>query len=197
MFTLSIEGKAALLVAVRGYEFEERRKFDGGADLVLVDDNSRDKILLRLITKPKSKSGTVSVDAVNDMTEILESEDYDKGILISNRFTKAARDEMERKSIQMLSDRYIPSFEPQTLYLGIQDYVDKLCKSKCGRIPSKKSDCKGFSKGQYSCEVRLINDNALFHFSRGWAKLLQRDFLRLLKAHDYMNRESRHNKLDI
>ncbi len=197
MFTLSIEDKAALLVAVRGYEFEQRRKFEGGADLVLLDDNSGDKILFRLITEPKSKSGAVSIDAVNDMTEILESEDYDKGVLISKRFTKAARDEMERKSIQMFSDRYIPSFEPQTLYLRIQDYIDKLCKFKCGRIPSKKSDCKGFSKERYSCEVRLVNDNALFHFSRGWTKLLQKDFLRLLKVHDYMKKESRHNKSDI
>jgi hypothetical protein len=184
VFTLSIEDKAALLVAVRGYEFKERRKFDGGADLVLLDGDSGDKILLRLITEPKSKSGTVNIDAVNNMTEILESEDYDKGVLISRRFTKAARGEMGRKSIQMLSDRYMPSFEPKKLYFEIQDYIDKLCEFKCGRIPSKKSDCKGLSKGRYSCEVRLINDNALFHFSRGWTKLLQKDFLQLLKLRE-------------
>lgn len=196
MFTLSVEDKAALLVAVRGYEFDERREFDGGVDLVLSDDNAGDKILLRLITEPKSKSGTVSVDVVNNMTEILESEDYDKGVLISKRFTKAAREEMERKSIQMLSDRYTPSFEPQKLYLRIQDYIDKLCKFKCGRIPSKKSDCKGLSKGRHSCEVRLINDNALFHFSHGWIKLLHKDFLRLLKVHDSTDKENRDNRRD-
>lgn len=40
---------------------------------------------------------------------------------------------------------------------------------------------KGSRKGHYSCRVRLISDNADFHFEHLWVKLLQNDLLSLLK----------------
>jgi hypothetical protein len=165
---MGIELKAELIMAIRDYECEERQRWDKGIDVTALDAKSDDKILLRLITKPKSKSGIVGVNAVRKMGETMKRENYDKGVLISKRFSAAAKEEMMRENIQMVSKKFMPSFKPQKLYLRIQSYIDDLCKAKCGQIPEKESDCKGYSKGSYSCKVRLISEDASFHFERGW-----------------------------
>jgi len=40
----------------------------------------------------------------------------------------------------------------------------------------------GSARTHYSCNVRLISDNATFHFKRGWISLLQDDLLSLLEV---------------
>lgn len=40
----------------------------------------------------------------------------------------------------------------------------------------------GVVKDHYSCDVRILSDNADFHFERGWIRLLQNDLMSLLKA---------------
>lgn len=178
---MSIESKAELIMAIQDYECEERQRWDRGVDYIAADAKSDDKILLRLITEPKSKSGFIGVDAVRKMSEILKHENYDRGVLIGKKFSEAAREEMRRDDIQMISERLPPSFTPQKLYLRIQDYIDDLCEVKCGKVPKKQSDCKGYSEGTYSCKIRLISDDASFHFERGWTNLLQNDLKRLLR----------------
>lgn len=186
---MSIESKAELIMAIRDYECEQRQRWDEGIDFTASDAKSDDRILLRVITEPRSKSGVVGVDAVRKMTETMKLEEYDKGVLISKRFSEAAKEEMRRKSIQRVSERVMPRFKPQRLYLKIQDYTDDLCKARCGHVPEKESDCKGYSKGCYSCKIRLISDNASFHFERGWASFLQNDLTQLLAVHKSMNNQ--------
>jgi len=142
--------------------------------------------LLRLITEPKSKSGVICVDDVKKMAETMKHEHYNKGVLISKRFSEAAKEELRRKSIQMISEKFMP-YEPQKLYLKIQEFIGDLCKAKCGQAPEKESDCKGYSKGNYLCDIRLISDDASFHFDHGWTRFLQNDLKRLLKVHNSMN----------
>ena len=178
---MSIESKAELVMAIQDYECEKRQRWDRGVDFTASDSKSDDKILLRLITEPKSKSGFIGIDAVRKLSEILEHEDYDRGVLIGKRFSEAAKEEMRRNDIQMISERLTPPFKPQRLYLRIQDYINDLCKVKCGKIPEKQSDCEGYSEGTYSCKVRLISDDASFHLERGWTNLLQNDLRRLLR----------------
>lgn len=172
--------KAELIMAVRGYENEERQKWDKGIDVVATQPTSNHEILLRVVTEPKSRSGTVGVDIVKETIETMNSEGYDKGVLIGKRFSKAAKEEMRREGIQMFSEKLTPRFGLQTLYPAMQNYIDDLCKTKCGHIPERESDCEGFSEDHYSCEIRLISDNASFHFQRGWTNLLQRDFGQLI-----------------
>jgi hypothetical protein len=184
---MSLELEAELVMAVRDYKCEERKRWDEGIDFTALDARSDDKVLLRVIIEPKTKSDVVGVDDVRKMCEIMKHEHYDKGVLISKRFTESARKEMSQKNIQMVSVNHTPRFKPQKLYLKIQNYIDYLCKAKCGRVPEKESDCEGYSEGHYSCKIRLISDNASFHFERGWTSFLKRDLMRLLAISNSLN----------
>ena len=172
--------KAKLVMVIRGYESKGRKRRDKGIDLTASRAESDEKILLRVITKPRTKSGVVGVDAVREMSEALEREGYDKGVLVGRRFSSGAKEKMSREGIEMVSEKVMPSFKPQRLYVTINKLIENLCEAKCGRVPEKESDCKGYSKGQYSCEIRVISDDASFHFEHGWSSLLQNDLKRLL-----------------
>lgn len=178
---MSMKLKAELVMAVRGYECKGEQRWDEGTDFTASDIDLGEKILLRVITESKSKSDAVSVDTIKQMVETMKEERYDKGILISDRFTESAKREMNQNNIQMISENYMPPFKPQKLYLAIQDCIDDLCKAKCGMVPEKEANCKGKNPdGAYSCDVKLISDNAVFHFKRRWIKFLRKDLMRLL-----------------
>ncbi len=172
--------RAELVMAVREYDDKKRRKWDRGIDIIVSPVKSDDKLLMRVIKKSRTKSGVVGVNTVREMSEFLERNDYDGGFLIGKRFSSAARREMNREGIGLISEKLMPSFKPQKLYFSVNKIVESLCKAKCGRVPMEESDCKGYSKGSYSCEVRLISDDASFHFEHGWTSLLQNDLKRLL-----------------
>jgi hypothetical protein len=170
---INIQDEAELFMAMRNYNCEEREKWDEGIDITALDVTSKEKILLRIV-ESKSKSGFVGIDAVRKMVEAMDREDYDKGFLFGKRFTDAAKQELMQNDIQRISEGYMPRFKPERLYLRINQYVNDLCKEKCGKIPEKESDCKG------DCRVRVISDNASFHFEQGWINLMKKDFKRLL-----------------
>jgi len=183
--SMSLELAAELVMMIEDYECEKRQKWAEGIDFTASDVKSDDKILLRLITEPKSKSGVICVGDVREMVGRMERSDYDKGVLISKEFTQAATEELRKKGIRVISEKSMP-YKPQELYPKLQGYIDALCKAKCGQVPKRKSDCRGYSEGDYSCRIRLISDNASFHFDRGWTKLLQNDLKKLLALHDTM-----------
>lgn len=173
--------KAEMIIATRDYEKEEREEWDQGVDFVASPAKSDDRVLIRVITEPKTKSGTVGVDTIRETIETLEKEEYDKSVVISRKFSKAARREMREEGIKIVSKKIPPSFKPVELYSSIRECVDDLCKAKCGQVPKKKTDCKGLTSGHYTCKIRLVSDNASFHFSHGWNRLLQKDFEKLIR----------------
>ena len=172
--------KAKLISVVRGYEKKRTRSKDKRIDLTVSPANNDEKILIRSITKPKSKSGYIGVDTVREMIEFLEKNNYDKGILIGQKFTNAAKNEMKSNNIEVISEAISPTFKIKKLYSTITSYVEKLCKKKCGKVPTKVSDCKGIVDGSYKCKIRLISDNADFHFEKNWVDFLEHDLVRLL-----------------
>jgi hypothetical protein len=178
--------KAKLISAVREYQMEKTRRKEKRIDFTVSPPKSDDRILMRIITEPKAKSGYVSVDTVREMSQTLGKRHYDRGILISKRFTEAARREMKDEDIEVISEG-IPLFKPEQLYLVINNFISELCKAKCGHIPKKESDCRGYSDGNYSCNIRLISDDASFHFEHGWTSLLERDFAKLLTLEENLN----------
>lgn len=160
-------------MAMRNYSCEDREKSDDGIDIIALDTVSNEKVLLRIV-ESKSKSGFVGVDTVRKMLEAMKKEDFDKGVLFGKRFTDAAKQELVQNDIQRISEGYMPTFKPERLYLRINQYVNDLCKVKCGKIPEKESECKG------DCRVRVISDNASFHFEQGWINLMKKDLKQLL-----------------
>jgi hypothetical protein len=172
--------KANLISAMRDYKRKRTSRKERRIDLTVSPSEDDRKILIRTITEPKSKSGHISVDTVREMIDFLEKNSYDKGILIGKKFTNAAKREMKNANIEVVSDAISPSFKVDRLYSTIVDYVEKLCKAKCGKIPKKDSDCKGFVDGHYSCDIRLISDNADFHYEKTWINFLERDLIKLL-----------------
>jgi len=164
-------------MAMRNYSCEEREKWDQGIDIIALDTASKEKVLLRII-ETKSKSGFVGVDTVRKMLEAIERENYSKVFLFGKRFTDAAKQELIHNNIQRISEAYMPKFKPERLYLRINQYVNDLCRAKCGKIPEKESDCKG------NCRIRIISDNASFHFEQGWINLMKKDLKQLLSLND-------------
>ena len=174
---MGIQDEVEIVMAVRNYSCEESEKWDEGIDITALDEASNEKVLLRIV-ESKSKSGFVGVDAVREMLKAMEREDYDKGVLLGKKFTVAAKRELMENDIQRISESHTPRFKPEKLYLRINNYVNDLCKAKCGKIPKKESDCKG------DCRIRIISDNASFHFEQGWIKLMKNDLKQLLAIHD-------------
>ena len=172
--------KAKLISAMRDYKRKRTRSEERRIDFTVSPSDEDQKILIRAITQPKSKSGYIGVDAVREMVDFLEKNNYDKGILIGNKFTNAAKRAMRNAAIEMVSDSISPNFKVNRLYSTIVNYVEKLCKAKCGKIPKKDSDCKGFVDGHYSCDIRLTSDNADFHYEKAWVNFLERDLVKLL-----------------
>jgi len=174
---ISIKDEAELFMAMRNYSCEDREKWDEGIDITALDTASNEKVLLRIV-ESKSKSGFVGIDSVRKMLEAMEKEDYTKGVLFGKRFTDAAKQELTQNHIQRISEGYMPTFKPERLYLRINQYVNDLCKMKCGKIPEKETDCKG------DCRIRVISDNASFHFEQGWINLMKKDLKQLLALND-------------
>jgi len=172
--------KAKLISAMRDYNRKRTTSKERSVDFTVSPSENDEKILIRAITEPKSKSGYISVDTVREMIDFLETKDYDKGILIGKKFTNAAKREMKNANIEVVSDNFSPNFKLERLYSTIGNYVEKLCMAKCGKIPLKDSDCKGFVDGNYSCDIRLISDNADFHHEKSWVDFLERDLVKLL-----------------
>ncbi|MDH5448445.1 MAG: restriction endonuclease [Candidatus Bathyarchaeota archaeon] len=179
--------KAEVISAVRDYENKRVRRRERQVDFTVSPSGSDDKILIRVITGSKSRSEYVGVDTVREMSQVLKKRKYDKGILVGKQFTKAAESEMEHENIEAVSEKITPYFKLERLYLVVNDCVDNLCRAKCGLVPVEESDCKGCVNGHYACDVRLISDNASFHFERGWTVFLEKDLTRLLAIEKTLN----------
>jgi hypothetical protein len=115
--------------------------------------------------------------------------------------------------------RFMSTLNPSELYTSILTCVDELCQSRCGHVPQAEAECTGYSGNpmpcpicggegrtngsrcprcggtglqatQYTCDIRLLSDNADFHAAHGWNRLLQHDLLALLAILRASNHEA-------
>jgi hypothetical protein len=175
---MSIEEKAEFLIAVRNYKHVKRKKWSDGVDFLASDLIADEKVLVRLL-EPRNKIRYVGADDVTSMVRVMRREGCPKGLLVGKRFTSAATQEMEKCNIQQVSDEYMPPIKPENVSVKINDCINNLCKTRCGSVPLKMSDCKVPLKGEL-CRVKSISDDALFHRERGWTDLLKNDLRQLL-----------------
>ncbi|NIO36192.1 hypothetical protein GTO27_00650 [Candidatus Bathyarchaeota archaeon] len=186
---MNMELKAELIMAVSDYECEERQEWNRGVDFRAIDSKSDVKTLFRVITEPKTRSGVVGIDGVRRMAKKTEQEEYAKGFLISNRFSKAAKKEIGRKRIKIVSEGIMPEFSLQKTHLKMRDRIGNLYGITCGHVPEKESDCEGLLDDHYTCRIRLISDNAAFHLELGWISFLQNGFAGLLAMNSQMSKQ--------
>ena len=175
---MNIEEKVDFWIAVKKYKREKRENWSNGTDFVVSDAVSDEKVLLRLV-KPQSSSESVGTEDVKNMLGIMKHKKCSKGVLIGKRFTDAATQGMSVHNIQQVSDDYMPPIKTEEILLAIKEFVDNLCRTKCGAVPMKESDCKSRLE-ESICKVRAISDNALFHFESGWSNLLRNDLRQLV-----------------
>jgi hypothetical protein len=174
---MKIEDRAEFIIAVRDYKCEKREKWSDGVDYIACDKSTGQNILLRSIEQQKSIF--VSVDDVRNMMKTMKRKHCASGVLVGNRFTDAASLEMSKNNIQQVSDSYMPPVTPEKIILTINGCTESLCRKKCGELPFDASKCKGRSKDSL-CQIRSINDDAVFHFERGWVDLMKNDLRQLL-----------------
>ena len=118
--------KANLISAMRDYNKKRTKRLERGVDFVVSSSENDQKILIRAITDPKSKSGHINVDAVRAMIDFLEKNNYDKGILIGKRFTTAAVREVKSANIELVTEDVGPTFRQERLYSTIGNFVENI-----------------------------------------------------------------------
>jgi hypothetical protein len=175
---ISVEDKAAFLMAVRNLKCGKKEKWSEGTDFVALDVIADERVFIRLIDRRRG-AGFVGADDVKDMYKAMRRKDCGRGVFVGRRFTDAATEEMGLCNIQQVSDDYMPPVPSENIVLTINECINGLCKAKCGKVPLKESDCRGRLR-ENPCRIRAISDDALFHFERGWTDLLKNDLRQLL-----------------
>ena len=175
---MNVKDKVEFLFATQNLKIGKKERWAEGTDFVASDAIADERVLVRMV-ELDGKSGFVGADAVKGMLKVMRRKDCRRGIIVGKRFTAAAVEQMRLGNIQQASDEYMAPVAPESLVLAINGCIDGLCKAKCGVVPLRESDCKGGLKDS-PCRVRLISDDALFHYERGWIGLLKNDLRQLL-----------------
>ena len=158
-------------MAVRGYKSVKKEKKANCTDVTAVDD-SNNKVLLRVI-EPLCHE-YIGIGDVKVMQEFIEQEDYTAAILISNKLTLNAVEEMAKQKIQHVSDDYMPPFGIEELYLAIIDCANNQCQKKCGKTLTNIPACTE-EKMANICRTKGLAQNAKIHFEQGSIGLLKND----------------------
>jgi hypothetical protein len=168
---MGMENKTNFIVAIRGYKILKKETKANFTDVTAMD-SLNNKVLLRLI-EPKNNE-CIGSDAVKNITEFIKTEDYNQGILVSNRFTENAVVEMIKQKIQRVSDDYMPPFEIEELYSAIVNCANNQCNKKCGKTQEEISECDE-KKVADICRIKTLGKSAKSHFDQGSVGLLKND----------------------
>ena len=83
--------KAKLISAMRDYKRKRTSRKERRIDFTVSPSEENDKILIRVITEPKSKSGNIGVDAVQEMIAASDSDQ------LESLFLQAARQDVSEQ----------------------------------------------------------------------------------------------------
>ena len=150
-------------MAVRGYKSVKKEKKANCTDVTAVDD-SNNKVLLRVIEPLCNEY--IGIGDGKVMAEFIEQESYTSAILISNKSTLNAVEEMAKQKIQHVSDDYMPPFGIEELYLAIIDCANNQCQKKCGKTLTNTPECTE-KKVANLCRTKGLALNAKIHFEQG------------------------------
>jgi len=212
--------KAKLLMVIESYEQESLKKSENAIDIKVSKPDSDETVLMHIVTS--NTIGTDQVKTITQMLEEEDVDKFIVFANRFTAAAKAKLQKRDIEFFSE-EKRVLSLIHPRELYSTINDCVNQLCQIKCGHIPKSASECKGYSedpiicsscggsgkregqnllcktcggtglKKHYSCEVRLISDNADYHQGKNWLSLLQNDLLSLIKI---MRREKNNGEQD-
>ena len=178
---------AELIIEYRGYEESEVTRGENTTDILASKPESDEGILVRVVKDPLTGASVIGVDKAKGMRDTLTEMDGKNGIILGDRFTVAAKRVLKENNIEFFTGKQniIKFIDSEHLYLKINEFVQRLCKEKCGKLPISASDCTGITTEtsvfkEYTCKIRQISDNADIHFEHRWWSLLQNDLRDLL-----------------
>ena len=147
----------------------------GSIDYVLGKDNERK--LVRAIVNEDNQVAPAYVDAIRGTIEELEENRYKEAIIISKRVTNSAHDlVVNAENLSIITPNTKNNFGLIEVLSAIQKKTLELCKIQCGKAPQTKEDCRGKVGRVYQCDIRRISDDATFHATMKWKKVLLEDF---------------------
>jgi hypothetical protein len=150
-------------------------------------DNDEEKTLIRAMVDDNDHTAPVYVDVIRLTIEELEESKYDEVIILSKRITNSAHDLVSSiKNLSIITPDMKNNFSLVEILSAIQKKTSDLCKIKCGKAPQTKEDCKGKKGRNYVCDIRRVSDDATFHATMKWKKVLLEDFNNLCEIEKEM-----------
>jgi hypothetical protein len=178
---------AELLLKYRGYDATSTDKREEMVDIVASESESDAGVLVRVVTGAESGTSVVGVAKARKMRDALQAEEVETGIIVSDRFTAAAKRVLNEHAIEFFTTQQpvITAIDADGLYVKINAVVKELCEATCGKYPTLAAECQGTSKGpnaflKYSCRIRQLSDNADVHYEHRWFQMLRNDLRELL-----------------
>jgi DNA-directed RNA polymerase subunit H len=99
------EKKAEVLIHLRGYKEEKRKKSDDGITTFIAKAKTGTVMLYCV-----PGQGTIGIQYVNKLAKIMKDEEVDRGMIItSGRYTQAAKQNAKKKHIELIP-RMFPAF---------------------------------------------------------------------------------------
>jgi hypothetical protein len=172
-----------LLKSLYGFE---RKSIDKGCKAIdYLVENDDEQSLLRVFYSSDTGASKASMKTIEETVDKFDEEGYDSAVVVAERFTNSARRLVRKKDgMSYISSKSQYPYSVNELLYAVQQKTWELCEERCGIIPKKESDCKGYLEdkagGHYYCPVRRISDDSDFHADRHWPNLLISDFCKLI-----------------
>jgi hypothetical protein len=169
-----------LVENIYGYDKKVSKDKIGSVDYI--KGRGKKKKLFRVLKYRKKQGSKSIIENVRETIETMDEEGYKEAKIIAANLTDNTKKLIiKKKNLDFITKDSRTPYSISELYYATQVMTNKLCESICGKAPKKEKDCKGYSKGKYSCMVRMISDNADFHAERRWLPILYDDFSKLLE----------------
>jgi hypothetical protein len=163
----------------------------GSIDYIIDDEDG--KRLIRAIVDENNSAAPAYVSHIRDTVDELD-EEYDEITVLSERITNAAYDIVTQEdNLSIMTPKTKNDFSLIEVLSAVQKKTLNICKVKCGKVPETEEECKGKKGRSYACNIRRISDDATFHATMKWKKVLLEDFNHLCNIEKKMEANTEMN----
>ena len=163
-----------LMKCIESFGESTKNEEMGSIDYLIEDEDG--KRLIRAMVDENNSAAPAYVSHVRDTVDEL-GEEYDEITILYKSITNAAYEIVTQEDkLNVITPKTRHDFSLTEVLSAIQKKTMNLCKIKCGKAPETKEDCKGKKGRNYVCDIRRISDDATFHATMKWKKVLLEDF---------------------